>query len=83
MALECHFSFGSPSRKLLSAHLGCGLPRLGSDEVLCNCHENYTSELANERLQFGDSVSQTCILVDGRIIPITVSSSSSSIKKRD
>lgn len=26
VARECHFSFGSPSRKLLSAHLGCGLP---------------------------------------------------------
>ena len=26
MARECHFSFGSPSRKLLSAHRGCGLP---------------------------------------------------------
>jgi hypothetical protein len=26
VARECHFSFGSPSRKLLSAQRGCGLP---------------------------------------------------------
>lgn len=26
VARECHFSLGSPSRKLESAHRGCGFP---------------------------------------------------------
>lgn len=30
VARECHFSLGSPSRKLVSAHRGCGLP---SEEI--------------------------------------------------
>jgi hypothetical protein len=69
-ALECHFSLGSPSQKLGSAHRGCGLPDIenfGIDGIFVN-EKGRTPQLSHQALQFGNSIPQARVFVQRRII---------------
>lgn len=61
-ARECHFSLGSPLRKLLSAHRGCGLPRssrtkLSNSAILLR--RRVVSSTLGSSLSAGSSTSYT------------------------